>query len=147
MKCPACPHELTEFVIGGVTVDACEGGCAGVWFDAFELQRVDDQHEIAGETVLNLQRDPRLTVDHARKRECPRCAGIKLKRQFFSPKLRIEVDLCPHCGGYWLDAGELEKIRAEKAVAAKSAAARGQGLSMEAIRFLYRQKLEQQPPA
>ena len=80
MKCPACTQELTEFVIGGVTVDACEGGCAGIWFDAFELQRVDDQHEIAGETVLNLQRDSKLVVDQSRKRDCPRCAGIKLSR-------------------------------------------------------------------
>lgn len=146
MKCPACTQELTEFVIGGVTVDACEGGCAGIWFDAFELQRVDDQHEIAGETVLNLQRDSKLVVDQSRKRDCPRCAGIKLKRQFFSPKLRLEVDHCPNCGGYWLDAGELEKIRAEKSLSAKTTVARTPGLSMEAIRFLYRQKLEQRPP-
>lgn len=147
MKCPACANDLTEFVIGGVTVDACEGGCAGIWFDAFELQRVDDQHEIAGNTVLNLQRNPTLVVDLTRKRECPRCAGIKLKRQFFSPKLRIEVDLCPQCGGYWLDAGELETIRAEKSLSANTAATSGTGLSMEAIRFLYRQKLEQRPRA
>lgn len=145
MKCPACTQELTAFVIGGVTVDACEGGCAGIWFDAFELPRVDDQHEIAGEAVLNLQRDPKLVVDQSRKRDCPRCAGIKLKRQFFSPKLRLEVDHCPNCGGYWLDAGELEKIRAEKSLSAKTTAARHPGLSMEAIRFLYRQKLEQRP--
>jgi Zn-finger nucleic acid-binding protein len=145
MKCPACSHELMEFVIGGVTVDACEGGCAGIWFDAFELARVDDQEEIPGATVLKLQRDLRLVVDHARKRDCPRCDGIKLKRQFFNPKLRIEVDHCPHCGGYWLDAGELERIRTEKSVSAKTAAASTKGLSMEAIRFLYRQKLEQRP--
>jgi uncharacterized protein len=136
-----------EFVIGGVTVDACEGGCAGIWFDAFELQRVDDQHEIAGDTVLRLQRDPSLVVDPARKRGCPRCEGIKLKRQFFNPKLRIEVDHCPHCAGYWLDAGELEKIRTERSVAANAATASGKGLSMEAIRFLYRQKLEQRTEA
>jgi Zn-finger nucleic acid-binding protein len=146
MKCPACSHELMEFVIGGVTVDACEGGCAGIWFDAFELQRVDDQNEIAGDTVLCLQRDPKTVVDFTRKRECPRCAGIKLKRQFFNPKLRIEVDHCPHCGGYWLDAGELEKIRAEKSLSATAAAGSPKGLTMEAIRFLYRQKLEQRPP-
>lgn len=142
MKCPACFLELTEFTIGGVTVDACEGGCAGIWFDAFELQRVDEPHEVAGDQVLFLQRDPLLSVDPTRKRECPRCAGIKLKRHFFSAAKQVEVDHCPHCGGNWLDHGELEKIRAEKTVSAKTAAASGKGLSMEAIRFLYRQKLE-----
>lgn len=144
MICPACTHELTEFVIGGVTLDACEGGCAGIWFDAFELQRVDDQHEVAGDTVLRLQRDPRVTIDAARKRDCPRCTGIKLKRHFFSPKLKIEVDQCPQCGGYWLDAGELEKIRAEKSAGQLVRNASNKGLSMEAIRFLYRQKLGQE---
>jgi len=147
MKCPACFHDLTEFTIGGVTLDACEGGCAGIWFDAFELQRVDDQHEVAGDKVLHLQRDPMLTVDFARKRDCPRCDGIKLMRQFFSPKLRVEVDHCPQCAGYWLDAGELEKIRADKAAESKIASGAGTGLSMEAIRFLYRQKLDNQAGA
>lgn len=146
MKCPACFHELTPFTIGGVTVDACEGGCAGIWFDAFELQRLDEQHEVAGNKVLHLQRNPALMVDHVRKRDCPRCAGMKLKRHFFSAKKHVEVDYCPGCGGYWLDAGELEKIRSEKTVSAKSAEAGGAGLSMEAIRFLYRQKLSQSPP-
>lgn len=144
MKCPACFNELTEITIGGVKVDACEGGCAGIWFDAFELQRVDEQCEVAGDQVLHLQRDPALTVDFQRKRECPRCEGIKLKRQLFNPQVRVEVDHCPQCAGYWLDAGELEKIRADKALAGKSKAA-GAGLSMEAIRFLYRQKLESKP--
>lgn len=135
------------FVIGGVTVDACAGGCAGIWFDAFELQRVDDQHEVAGDKVLHLQRDPRLTVDPARKRECPRCVGIKLKRQFFSPQVRIEVDHCPQCAGYWLDQGELEKIRAARVLESKTAAASPAGLSMDTIRFLYRQKLQRKPEA
>lgn len=145
MKCPACFNELTEIQIGGVTLDACEGGCAGIWFDAFELQRVDEQHEVAGATVLHLQRNPALAVDFQRKRDCPRCDGVKLKRHFFSAQKQVEVDQCPQCGGYWLDAGELEKIRAEKTLAEKTAQARPTGLSMETIRFLYRQKLENRP--
>lgn len=147
MKCPACFHELAQFTIGGVTVDACEGGCAGIWFDAFELQRLDEQHEVASEKVLHLQHNPALLVDRTRKRDCPRCAGVKLKRHFFSAKKQVEVDHCPSCGGYWLDTGELEKIRSEKTVSAKTAEAGSAGLSMEAIRFLYRQKLEQRPNA
>ena len=43
MKCPACDRELTETQVGAVAVDICQGGCGGVWFDAFELQRVDEQ--------------------------------------------------------------------------------------------------------
>lgn len=145
MKCPACFNELRSFVIGGVTVDACDGGCAGIWFDAFELQRVDDKHEIAADSVLHLQSDPQLAVDFTRRRTCPRCAEIKLMRQLFSPEIRVEIDHCPQCAGYWLDAGELEKIRASKELHSKQEKASASGLTMETIRFLYRQKLQQKP--
>ena len=70
---------------------------------------------------------------------------MKLKRHFFSAKKRVEVDQCPNCGGYWLDAGELEAIRAEKTYAAGTAPLRESRVSMEAIRHLYRQKLQERP--
>ncbi len=140
MKCPACYNELIPFNLGGVTVDACKGGCAGIWFDAFELQNVDEQDEVAEEWLLRLERNPEIQVDPSRRRECPRCEGIPLRRHFFSAKREVEVDLCPACGGYWLDAGELEQIRAEKAAEAAAAEMNDVRLSMETIRFLYRQK-------
>lgn len=121
-------------------MDVCKGGCAGIWFDAFELQKVDEQQEISDEWLLNIERDPAVRVDASRKRACPRCDGIKLKRHFFSAKRQIDVDLCPGCGGYWLDAGELEKIRHEKAEVAAEAEAGSVRVSMKTIRFLYRQK-------
>jgi hypothetical protein len=34
-----------------------------------------------------------------------------MMRHFFSPKRQVEVDECPGCGGVWLDAGELGRIR------------------------------------
>jgi Zn-finger nucleic acid-binding protein len=98
MKCPACFNELTELQVGSLTVDACQGGCGGIWFDAFEMEKVDKEHEAAGEPLLNIRRDERLVVDPSRKRECPRCAGIKLHRHFFSAKRRVEVDQCPTAG-------------------------------------------------
>ena len=147
MKCPACDFDFTEMEMGGVKLDTCHGGCGGIWFDAFELQRVDDRNEVATEYLLRIQRNPKKVVDFSRKRACPRCDGVKLKRHFFSALKKVEVDHCPNCGGYWLDAGELEKIRAEKALEAKVAEASVGTLSMDAIRFLYRQKLEQRPQA
>jgi Zn-finger nucleic acid-binding protein len=135
MICPACFNQLTETTVGAVTVDVCQGGCGGIWFDAFELQR-------AGERLLNIQRDLALQVDFARKRDCPRCAGIKLKRHFFSAKRRVEVDHCPNCGGYWLDAGELEKIREEKQAAADTATKGDSYATTEVIRYLYRIQVE-----
>ncbi len=141
MNCPACFNKLTERRTSSVLVDVCEGGCGGIWFDAFELSKVDDQDEQAAEALLNIHRDERLMVDHARKRECPRCDGIKLKRHFFSARRQVQVDQCPNCAGYWLDAGELEKVRAERAESAERAGS-DQNISMEVIRYLYRLRPE-----
>jgi len=137
MKCPACFNELTAMGVGSLTVDVCQGGCGGIWFDAFELQQVDEQEE-AGEPLLHIQRDERIKVDPTRKRECPRCPNMKLHRHYFSAKRRVEVDQCPNCGGYWLDAGELEQIRAERSETAKTQAAQKSAISGEFIRYLYR---------
>jgi uncharacterized protein len=141
MICPACNRNLTETQVGAVVVDVCHGGCGGIWFDLFELQRVDEQQEAAGEPLLHIPRDPALKVDFTRKRACPRCEGIKLKRHFFSAKRQVEVDQCPNCGGYWLDAGELEKIRAEKSAAAQPKGAARGSVSIEVIRYLYRVRI------
>jgi Zn-finger nucleic acid-binding protein len=146
MKCPACFNELTELHVGNLAVDVCQGGCGGIWFDAFELQQVDDESETAGEPLLHIERDERLVVDASRKRECPRCVGIKLQRHFFSAKRRVEVDQCPNCAGYWLDAGELAMIRAERSQNPAVAKAARATLSAEVIRYIYRLRSEKRVP-
>ncbi|MBD3307221.1 hypothetical protein GF339_12390 [candidate division KSB3 bacterium] len=113
MKCPACGNQLTEMAVQEIHVDVCQGGCKGVWFDRFELQKVDEAHEAAGEPLLDVARDPQLVVDHARQRHCPKCETIPLMRHFFSVKRDIEVDECPQCAGMWLDQGELARIRTQ----------------------------------
>jgi len=140
MKCPACFNELAEMQVGSVKVDACEGGCAGIWLDAFELQQVDEEEEEAGARLLAIERDENIVVDLVRKRDCPRCLNIKLQRHFFSAKRQVEVDQCPNCGGYWLDAGELAKIRAEKSLTSEAQKAARSTISSDMIRYLYRLK-------
>jgi len=142
MKCPACFNQLKQMQVGTLVVDVCDGGCGGVWFDAFELQRVDEEPEVAGDRLLEIRRDERIKVDPLRKRECPRCEGIKLKRHFSSATRNVEVDECPNCGGYWLDAGELAQIRLEKRQAALEQQAGQVLLSPEVMRYLYRMQVE-----
>lgn len=138
MKCPACFNELSQIQVGSLVVDVCQRGCGGIWFDAFELERVDEEGEVAGEPLLRITRDERIVVDATRKRDCPRCAGVRLHRHFFSAKRRVQVDQCPNCGGYWLDAGELADIRAEKRETALAEQLRQSSLSTADIRYLYR---------
>lgn len=142
MKCPACFNQLTTLQVGSLEVDVCQGGCGGIWFDAFELQQVDQPSEVAGEALLHIQRDEGIVLDMSRKRDCPRCGeGMKLHRHFFSAKRKVEVDQCPNCGGYWLDAGELAAIRAETAEAEAIAQTR-HTITPSVIRYLYRLESE-----
>jgi Zn-finger nucleic acid-binding protein len=144
IKCPACFNALSAIQVGAVTVDLCRG-CGGIWFDAFELQRVDEEHETAGEWLLQTEREQRVQVDTQRKRDCPRCDGVKLKRRYYSPRRRVEIDECPGCGGYWLDAGELEKIREETEEARHQAASRPPVLTGKVIRYLYQMRTADPP--
>jgi Zn-finger nucleic acid-binding protein len=139
IKCPACFNALTPVQVGAVNVDVCHA-CGGIWFDAFELQRVDEAHETAGEWLLQADREKRVQVDTQRKRDCPRCEGVKLKRRYYSPRRQVEIDECPGCGGYWLDAGELEKIREETETARREALARQPVVTTKVIRYLYQMR-------
>ena len=143
MICPACFRELTEIQVGTVKLDVCAAGCGGIWFDAFELKRVESEFSDAGHLPVNVPRSPAVKVDFSLKRGCPRCDGIKLKRHFFSAKRQVEVDQCPNCGGYWLDAGELDKIHEEHTQSVAAETINDAEISMASIRFLYRQRLQE----
>ena len=112
VNCPACEGTLSKKDVGGLTVDVCEDGCAGLWLDNFELEKVDEQHESAGEALLDVAGDPSVRPAGDEPYSCPRCSdGSVMHRNFFSVKREIEVDECPTCGGVWLDVGELGALR------------------------------------
>jgi uncharacterized protein len=112
IECPVCSNTMTTMESEGVTVDVCAGGCGGIWFDWFELARVDEADESAGEAFLEVERDPTLSPDLSKRIRCPRDHEIMM-RHFHSVKRGVLVDECPMCAGYWLDAGELAGIRTE----------------------------------
>ncbi len=115
MKCPACGNDLQTRTVEGITLDVCQGGCGGIWFDAFELKKVDEAHEAAGEALLDVERNESIPVDHSATRNCPKCSGMVMRRYWFSQNKQLEVDECPQCAGFWLDHGELGKIRSQYA--------------------------------
>jgi Zn-finger nucleic acid-binding protein len=96
-----------------VKVDVCKGGCGGVWFDNYEIDKFDEAHESRGEPLLDVERRERIHVNHSKRRSCPKCSSTILMRHFYSVKHEVEVDECPRCGGYWLDYGELGQIRSQ----------------------------------
>lgn len=113
MNCPACTRLLTLMQAGNIGVEVCAGGCGGLWFDQLELKRLDEPHEEDGSSLLEVELDTTVPVDHEERRMCPSCDESVMMRTFYSPKRDIEVDHCPECGGHWLDAGELRVIRTQ----------------------------------
>jgi len=113
MNCPACARQLQGKTTGPIKVDVCDGGCGGIWFDRFELQKVDESHEAACEPLLQVAVDSIVQIDPKKRTTCPRCTGQIMMRHFFSAKRKVEVDECPKCTGFWLDVGELRVIREE----------------------------------
>jgi Zn-finger nucleic acid-binding protein len=113
MKCPARGKDLSTRTTSGITVDVCDRGCGGIWFDNVELQKVDEAHESAGEPLLDLGLHNPVSIDRAAKRVCPRCPNQVLRCHYFTVRKQVEIDECPACGGIWLDAGELAAIRSE----------------------------------
>ncbi len=111
MKCPACGNAMTEVKVQDINVDVCQGGCGGVWFDQFELKKVDEPHEALGEELMHVERDSEVKLHNEGKRYCPRCDGMPMLKHFASVKREVQVDECPNCAGYFLDHGELNGIR------------------------------------
>ena len=113
MECPACGNQMEEVTAGDVKIDVCKGGCGGVWFDQYELKKFDEPHESVGQELLDVERSQNISIDRTKDLQCPRCGDFKMLRHFFSVKHEVEVDECPNCAGYWLDAGELRAIRSQ----------------------------------
>jgi len=92
-------------------VDICQS-CAGIWFDRFELSKVDEAHELLGEFLLHDSiPSERVLVATSSRLQCPRDTDVVMMRRSFSPGRPVMIDECPACGGVWLDADELSEIR------------------------------------
>jgi Zn-finger nucleic acid-binding protein len=103
---------METMTVEKITVDVCNEGCGGIWFDRFELSHFDEPDESGGEILENIRKDPTVKVDLKARRKCPR-DGTIMMQHFFSVKKQVTVDECPQCAGFWLDAGELTSIRHE----------------------------------
>ncbi len=113
MKCLRC--ESTELKIESrgegadvFEVDVCPS-CGGVWLDAAELSKIDDNFFVDVEKMELLKAAP---GQDDRALRCPRCGGTPvLEKGHPRGHKGLVVDRCPKCRGFWLDRGELEKMR------------------------------------
>jgi Zn-finger nucleic acid-binding protein len=102
-----CPRDGSALKLGkayGIQVDRC-GTCKGDWYDRDGLALLEA-------TVAN--EDERLgTIDYAKRESelnCPKCRAQM--RAFNYRAYNLELDACPEEHGFWLDAGEAERVRA-----------------------------------
>lgn len=116
-NCPACRKALRTVVVCETELEACVDGCGGIWFDAAELFRVDEEGEGESDPILQklLDKASSSNLENGEKRECIKC-GTKMKRREYREASGIFVDECYACGGMWLDGGELKAIRENPAV-------------------------------
>ena len=111
LACPRCSAPLSRVLIGGVGVDICES-CGGLWLDRLELARFEEPDSVLGEALLaHLSQFPVEIVDRSVRLRCPRHPAVVMMRRAFSRSVPTEIDECPECGGLWLDADELARIR------------------------------------
>ncbi|MCX6067034.1 MAG: zf-TFIIB domain-containing protein [Chloroflexi bacterium] len=103
MDCPKCAAALTKkYYKGMMEVDYCPT-CRGMWLDFNELDRLEDvvfdEDQYKGSLVHR-------ETDVAWP--CPAC-GAHL-REFQYRLYDLKLELCPQNHGFWLDAGEDERV-------------------------------------
>lgn len=113
MKCPACKRALKKIKVGPATLDVCQGGCGGIWFDGDELDKVAKSVAVGKKVVAEITRTLEVKADEHRVLKCACCRGVNLEQKLFSLGSGVIMDRCPRCAGIWLDHGELETIREE----------------------------------
>ena len=102
MNCPRCNTELDAEMHKGVEVDRCPS-CQGLWLDYPELDQLED-------TVLNEDelKGTMIYSPHAGEIACPRCSDEMTA--FYYRANNLELDLCRHGHGFWLDHGEDKQV-------------------------------------
>lgn len=108
-QCPACTKELVEKSINSITVEVCDGGCGGVWFDWSEILKLDTLNN-TGIHFPGTHRNEHQIADLSRRYNCPRCNNMVMTRHFSSILSDLLLDECPSCGGFWLNGDEVEEL-------------------------------------
>jgi Zn-finger nucleic acid-binding protein len=105
MNCPNCGTALEPAKRHGIDVEACPS-CKGLWLDAKELDQLEDEAFDLGDAekgTLVFAREPSTRV-------CPQCGGVLQGFQYRLYDLPLEF--CEQGHGYFLDAGEDDRVLA-----------------------------------
>jgi len=107
--CPNCGIETVTHDYRGNDLDMCPQ-CNGLWLDRSEFRRLTSERDVYADETLpsEFHREP--LPEEVRYLKCPLCNSLMVRRNF--KKISgVIIDVCRH-HGVWLEAGELQQIRA-----------------------------------
>ena len=103
MICPKCGSTLVKKSYKGMMEVDCCPNCRGMWLDFDELDRLEDiafdQDGYKG-SLLHRETETRF--------QCPHCEAYLQEFQYRLYDLKL--DYCGNGHGFWLDAGEDERV-------------------------------------
>jgi len=106
-KCPNCDCGLTEMRLHTEIIDRCEK-CNGAFFDRGELEAIIQTVEVFESINLEENEIESIpTTEMQRELCCPADGELMVKQEIVG----VIVDICPHCGGIWLDRGEIIALK------------------------------------
>jgi Zn-finger nucleic acid-binding protein len=105
LGCPRDASALKRAEEYGIAVEECPA-CRGAWYDTAALGLLEatvaqDEDQRRG----MIEYSPRQSELH-----CPACGAAM--RAFNYRAYNLELDACPEEHGFWLDAGEADRVRA-----------------------------------
>ena len=135
MNCPRDGANLESQTIDGTRLDACPT-CAGLFLDHGELNQLTDPTpgDIEFSTV---DLDSFNHDDSYQATSCPRDQST-MRKVDFNVDTAIILDYCSTCRGFWLDGGELDRIRTEVKELNEAGAAVPDPLLVRISQFLWR---------
>ena len=108
MKSPrATDTELVKDTFQDITFYRCPK-TNGMWFEPGDLDKIItlDKHHDVDNYKKHMPADGEDIISSL---ECPHGHGKMIKLQSLQNP-NVTLDMCPHCHGTWLDAGELQEI-------------------------------------
>jgi Zn-finger nucleic acid-binding protein len=103
MKCPKCSADLVKQIHHGIEVDSCTND-HGMWFSVQQLGQLE------GETFKGGDHEKGTLIFSSTPSEfkCPKCSAPL--RQFDYRLYDLTLEYCENKDGFWLDAGEDERV-------------------------------------
>ena len=112
MNCPICktPTLIETEIDPKLTALRCNT-CTGVWIPAMRYRNWIDQHGCNQPEVTAGSTNTMKAAGFEKIRQCPEC-GALLGRYEVGHGVAFKIDHCGRCGGFWLDKGEYEALKA-----------------------------------